>query len=189
MQWRRVILFSVLLAGPTYAQTTYKLQAFHLIDEKEKPANAVKYSTKPTVSVYASGHWMWVDRKDEEDAIGFSVSNLTCDKPGLYRKEGGCSEESATVLPLFGFQVQPDHTEYDIISWRTDGLTARFIGGACRISYTIDIDFKTGNVLRTQAPTKPPDKQCNLVTKASQEQLMEGTAFQLVPGKEQKKSQ
>ena len=150
-----VIALLLFTALPLFGQE-YKLQALRLSDEKEKPANAIQQSTKPIVTTYATGHWKWVDEKEEAESIGFSVSELSCDKPGLYSKDGGCNEETATVIPTVGFQVIPDHTEYEIVSWRQDGMTARRIGGTCRISYTIDIDFKTGSVLRTQAPTSRP---------------------------------
>lgn len=169
-----IALLCILTASTVQAQ---QVKLVPLTLGPETPANAVRYSTKPIVRVSASGHWRSLDPKNP--IAGFSVSEVTCSKPGLDNAEGGCRESAASITPNVGFQVTPDRNEYDIVSWRADGLSARYIGGACRIAHTIEIDFKTGAVTITDSPTAATlsNEACKNFTTPSSYQLMEGESF------------
>ena len=153
--------------------------------ELEKPAQWLETSTKPIQSVYVKGHWKSLDKNNP--VAGFSVSEISCSKPGLDSQDGGCTEEAASVTPVLGWQLVPDYNEYKIVSWRDDGMTARYIGGTCKISHTLEIDFKDGSVLITDAPTKMNKiESCNIP--ASTYQLMDGEGFSVVKKKAAAKS-
>jgi len=91
----------------------------------------------------------------------------------------GCREEAASIVRVVGFQLTPEHNEYDIISWRVDGMTARYVGGVCKIAHTLEIDFKTGSVLITDSPTKMNAKLSSCPTETSSYQLMDGESFMI----------
>ena len=146
----------------------------------EKPANAVQNSTKPVVWLSVSGHWRSLDPKNP--VAGFSVSEISCSKPGLDGDaEGGCHENASTIIPNVGLQVSTDHNDYEIVSWRADGLTARYVGGACRIAHTIEVDFKSGIVTITDGPTAKTlsNKVCKDYGTPASYQLMEGESFKI----------
>ena len=163
----------VLTAGVTRTQEV-KLVPLQILGSPEKPANAVEHSTKPIQALSVAGHWVALDKKNP--IVGFSISEITCVKAGAWgNSEAYCHENAVSVIPNVGFRVMPDHNEYDIISWRADGLTARYIGGVCKIAHTLEIDFKTGEVLTTDSPTKVGDEICQF--EQASYQLMDGESF------------
>jgi len=145
----------------------------------EKISNAVEFSTKPYSWVGVSGHWVALDKLNP--VAGFSFSTLSCQKAGLDGPDdkGGCQESAANIIPNVGFQVSADHNEYELISWRDEGMTARYVGGACHIAHTLEIDFKTGGVLITDSPTAATLNKpfCKNYTASASYQLMDGEAF------------
>ena len=167
------ILVFALSASLTFGQNSVEL----IPTLPEAPANAVWFSTKPVVSAYATGHWVAVDKGNK--LAGFAVSEISCDKAGTYIPKSRCHETGATVIQNVGFQVLPEDNEYDVISWRADGLTARSIGGLCQIAHTLEIDFHTGSVLITDSPTKTKAGM-SCPTESHSYQLMEGESFSVV---------
>src|SRR5262249_11425775 len=148
----RWLLF-VLFMGVAYGQEVELVPTWTAISgEPEKPAQWLDNAKKPIQYVFVKGHWKSLDKKNP--VAGFSVSEISCWKPGTDSPEGGCREEAASIVPVAGWQVSPEYNEYQIVIWRADGLTARYIGGLCEISHTPEIDFRSGSVLITDAPTK-----------------------------------
>ncbi len=145
-----------------------------------KPADATKYLKKPIKEwVGANGHWEPLDKNNKEAALaGFSFSDIYCTK-----QHKTCVETSASVIPNVGLQVVTDHNEYDIIKWDEEGLTARYVGGSCKIAHTLEIDFKTGSVILTDAPTKVDPEMAFCPKSSFSYQLMEGDAFTVVEPK------
>lgn len=183
----KMLLAVFMLGTATLLQCqTQTITPLRLSTSSEKIVNAVEFSTKPYRWVSVSGHWVALDKNNP--VAGFSFSDLSCRKAGLEGPDdkGGCDESTANIIPNVGFQVSADHNEYELVSWRDDGMTARYVGGACRIAHTVEIDFKTGGVVITDAPTaatlsKPFCK--NYAASASYE-LMNGEAFVVGTAKE-----
>jgi len=65
-------------------------------------------------------------------------------------------------------------------------MTARYVGGVCKIAHTLEIDFKTGSVLITDSPTKMNAKLSSCPTETSSYQLMDGEGFMINIKKESK---
>src|SRR5579862_4679389 len=116
------LLSAVLSVSSAFGSTTLEPL------QNDEPANGVEFSTKPIIVTLAAGHWVSVDK--DNPVAGFVYAEINCFKGGHgYRPVSTCTENSATVAPLVGFQVSVDHNEYEVISWRSDGLTARYVGG------------------------------------------------------------
>jgi hypothetical protein len=177
-QMKRIVLFVVVLTitSITNAQKTEFVSSWTaLTGEPSKPAHWLDTETRPVQTIFVTGHWVATNTKNP--VAGFSVSEITCDKPGLWRKEGGCQEDGANVIPNLGFQVRPEHNEYEIVSWREDGMTARYVGGVCKIAHTLEVSFKTGSVLITDSPTTVNGKELMCPTESASYQLMDGETF------------
>lgn len=132
---KRIILFTLVLAITSHiqAQKTELVSSWTaMTGEPSKPAQWLNQTKKPIQGIYVTGLWVALDKKNP--VAGFSVSEISCDKPGVYSKEGGCREYAASVIPNLGLQVVPGHNEYDIVSWHEDGMTARYIGGGVQDS-------------------------------------------------------
>ena len=156
------------------------------IGAPEKPAQCRSLEHEPIQYVDVKGHWKSLNEKNP--IAGFPVSEIHCTKPGFqsWRREGRCTEEQANVIPIAGMVVTPEYDEYQIVSWTDDGLSARYVGGACNISHTLEINFTTGSVLAIDAPTEMDDKTkevCGPFSESATYQLMDGEAFTIVPTK------
>jgi len=175
-----LLLFTAAFLASSTASAQIKLVPLTIAGPK--PAHATKYLKPPAKNwdwVSANGHWEPLDKNNKKaELAGFSFSDVSCSK-----RTNTCEESSASVIPNVGIQVSVDHTEYEILSWRDDGLTARYVGGSCKIAHTLEIDFKTGSVIVTDAPTKV-DPEMSFCPKSSLSyQLMEGDAFTVVEPK------
>lgn len=153
--------------------------------EPERPARWLETAKKPVRYFVVKGHWKSLDKNNP--VAGFSVSEISCSMPGLDTPEGGCTEEAATITPIAGWQLSPDYNEYKIVSWRSDGLTARYVSGTCKLSHTLEVDFKSGSVLITDAPTTMTKIEVCDMPPATY-QLMDGEGFSVVTKKVSKKN-
>ena len=168
------MLFALMVfASGTPAQT--KLVPVEITGPK--PANALKFREMPIQGwVSVEGHWMALDKNNE--LAGFSYSKIYCTK-----RDRICLETASSVIPNVGLQVSVDSNEYEILSWREDGLSARYVGGACKVAHTLEISFKTGNVLITDSPTEVNPKMDFCPKASASYQLIEGNGFMVVAKK------
>ena len=85
-----VVLAVTLAVHLTQAQQV-ELVPLQTLGSPEKPVNAVEQSTKPIQSLSVAGHWVALDTKNS--ISGFSISEITCVKAGIWGNHDGYCHE------------------------------------------------------------------------------------------------
>jgi hypothetical protein len=96
-----------------------------LSTSSEKIANAVEFSTKHYSWVSVSGHWVALDKNNP--VAGFSFSDLSCRKVGwrVQMTKADVMNPQQILFRMLAFKSPLITIEYELVSWRDDGMTAR----------------------------------------------------------------